>query len=71
MQLGQLLKSVGKKYQKIYVEGISFDSRKVKKKDIFFAITGNQTSGLSRRQSWWRTHLARSSGCLMSNPRYH
>ena len=46
MHLGQLLKSVGKKYQKIYVKGISFDSRTVKKKDIFFAIIGNQISGL-------------------------
>ena len=46
MLLGQLLKSVGKNYQKIYVRGISFDSRKVKKRDIFFAIKGNQTSGI-------------------------
>ena len=45
MYLGQLLKSVGKGNQKIYVEGISFDSRKVKKRDIFFAINGNKTSG--------------------------
>ena len=46
MYLGQLLKSVSKKYQKINVQGISFDSRKVKKKDIFFAIQGNKTSGV-------------------------
>ncbi len=46
MLLGQLLKSVSKNYQKIYVRGISFDSRKVQKKDIFFAIKGNQTSGI-------------------------
>jgi len=46
MRLGQLLKSASKKYQKIYVRGISFDSRNVKKKDIFFAIKGNQTSGI-------------------------
>ena len=46
MYLGQLLKSVSKKYQKVNVQGISFDSRKVKKKDIFFAIQGNQTSGI-------------------------
>ncbi len=45
MLLGQLLKSVSKNYQKIYVRGISFDSRKVQKNDIFFAIAGNQTSG--------------------------
>ena len=46
MHLGQLLKSVSKDYQKIHVRGISFDSRKVRKGDIFFAIEGNQTSGI-------------------------
>ena len=47
MLLGQLLKSVGKNYQKIYVRGICFDSRKVKKGYIFFAIRGQQTSGVN------------------------
>jgi len=46
MLLGQLLKSVSKNYQKIQVRGICFDSRKVKKNYIFFAIKGNQTSGI-------------------------
>ena len=45
MLLGNLLESARKKYRKISVEGICFDSRKVKKKDIFFAIKGNRTSG--------------------------
>ncbi|MBL4626018.1 MAG: hypothetical protein JKX77_00325, partial [Pelagibacteraceae bacterium] len=45
MLLGNLLKSARKKYRKISVEGICFDSRKVKKKDIFFAIKGNKLSG--------------------------
>ena len=45
MLLGNLLGSARKKYRKISVEGICFDSRKVRKKDIFFAIKGNQTSG--------------------------
>ena len=45
MLLGNLLRSVRKKYRKISVEGICFDSRKVKKKDIFFAIKGSKTSG--------------------------
>jgi len=47
MLLGQLLKSVGKNYQKIRVRGICFDSRKVKKDYIFFAIRGQQTSGIN------------------------
>ena len=46
MLLGQLLKSASKNYQKIQVRGICFDSRKVKKNYIFFAIKGNQTSGI-------------------------
>ena len=46
MLLGHLLKSVSKKYQKIHVHGICFDSRKAKKNYIFFAIKGNQTSGI-------------------------
>ena len=45
MRLGNLLKSVNKKYQKIPISGISFDSRKVKKNNIFFAIEGNKISG--------------------------
>ena len=45
MLLGKLLKSIKEKYQKIPVKGISFDSRKVKNKDVFFAIDGNNTSG--------------------------
>ena len=46
MLLGNLLRSVRKEYRKISVEGISFDSRKIKRKDIFFAIKGSQTSGI-------------------------
>ena len=46
MFLGQLLKSVRKEHQSIRVRGISFDSRKIKKGDVFFAIKGNQTSGM-------------------------
>jgi len=45
MLLGNLIKSASKKYQKIYVKDICYDSRKVKKNDIFFAIKGNKTSG--------------------------
>ena len=45
MLLGQLLKSVKKKYKRINIKGISFDSRRVKKKDIFFAIDGSHNSG--------------------------
>ena len=46
MLLGNLLKSTSKNYRKIPVKGISFDSRKIKKQDIFFAVKGNKTSGV-------------------------
>ena len=42
MLLGNLLKSANKNYQRIQIKGISFNSRKVKKKDIFFDIEGNK-----------------------------
>jgi len=45
MLLGNLLKSINKKYKKIPVNGVCFDSRKIKKGDIFFAILGNKLSG--------------------------
>ena len=45
MRLGNLFKSTHKNYQKISVKGISFDSRKVKKGDLFFAIKGTKVSG--------------------------
>jgi len=45
MLLGNLLKSTSGNYQKIRVKGIAFDSRNVKKKDIFFAIIGHKKSG--------------------------
>ena len=45
MYLGNLLTSVGKKYQRVPVKGICFDSRKAKKNQIFFAVEGNKVSG--------------------------
>jgi len=45
MHLGHLIKSTDKKYKKIPISGISFDSRKVEKRNIFFAIEGNKISG--------------------------
>ena len=41
MRLDNLLKSVSKNSKKISVKGISFDSRRVQRKDVFFAINGN------------------------------
>ena len=45
MYLGSLLKFVDKKHKRIPVKGICFDSRRVKKGDVFFAIEGKETSG--------------------------
>ena len=45
MYLGNLIKSLPKKYGKIPVKGISLNSNNIKKKDIFFAIEGTKISG--------------------------
>ena len=47
MYLKQIVGSVENKIPKIAVKGICFDSRKIKKEDIFFAISGTKTSGLN------------------------
>jgi len=46
MYLEHLVKSVRKDYRRISVNGICFDSRKLKKGNIFFAIQGDKTSGI-------------------------
>ena len=45
MQLKDYIPNIPKKYNKIYFSGISFDSSKVKKNHIFFAIKGNKLDG--------------------------
>ncbi|MDA9178156.1 UDP-N-acetylmuramoyl-L-alanyl-D-glutamate--2,6-diaminopimelate ligase, partial [Candidatus Pelagibacter sp.] len=45
MYLGNFIKKLDKKYNKVYFSGIAFDSAKVKKDYIFFAIKGNNFDG--------------------------
>ena len=45
MLLGSLFNSGVKNYKNISIRGISFDSRSIKRNDIFFAIDGNKISG--------------------------
>ena len=45
MLLGNLIKTKNNEYKKINLKGVCFDSRKVKKKDIFFAIKGEKRNG--------------------------
>ena len=45
MQLKDFIPNVKKEFGKIFFSGISFDSSKVKKNDIFFAIKGNKFDG--------------------------
>ena len=45
MQLIDFIPNIKKKYSKISFSGISFDSSKVKKNNIFFAIKGNKYDG--------------------------
>ena len=65
MFLGNLLKPIRKRYQKIPTRGICFDSRKIKKEDIFFAIKGNQTSGTK----YIEEAISKGASAIVSNKR--
>ena len=45
MYLEDYISKVNKKYRKVFFSGIAFDSSKVKKNYIFFAIKGNRFDG--------------------------
>ena len=45
MLLKKLIKNIPKNKKKIFISGISSDSKKVRKNFIFFAIKGNQVNG--------------------------
>ncbi len=45
MLLKDYIPNVNKKFRNIFFSGISFDSKSVKKNNIFFAITGNHNDG--------------------------
>ena len=45
MFLKDYISEINKKYSKVFFSGISFDSNKVKKNHIFFAIKGNKFDG--------------------------
>ena len=45
MQLKDYFPNINKKFQKFFFSDISFDSQRVKKNTIFFAIKGNKVDG--------------------------
>ena len=45
MQLKDYIPNLNKKYNNIFFSGVSFNSTKVKKGDIFFAIKGDKSDG--------------------------
>ena len=45
MYLGNFISNLDNKFQKIYFSGLAFDSKKVKKDNIFFAIKGSKFDG--------------------------
>ena len=45
MYLRDLIPSINKKFKKIFFSDVAFDSNKVKKNSIFFAIKGNKFDG--------------------------
>ena len=45
MYLGDFIKNINKKYSNVEFSGLAFNSKQVKKNDIFFAIKGNVFDG--------------------------
>ena len=45
MFIGNFIKKINPKYKKHYFSGLSFNSSKCKKNNIFFAIKGNEIDG--------------------------
>ena len=45
MYLGNFIKNLNKKYRKTYFSGVAFNSNKIKKDNIFFAIEGSNFDG--------------------------
>ena len=45
MLLGNYFKNINNKYKKFFFSGISFDTKNIKKNNIFFAIKGNSIDG--------------------------
>ena len=45
MLLKKLIKNCPYKLSNIYVKGLSSDTRKIKKGDLFFALKGSKTNG--------------------------
>ncbi len=45
MYLKDFIPNINKRYKKVFFSGVSFDSSKVKKNNIFFAIKGNNFDG--------------------------
>ena len=45
MYLGNFIKNLNRKYRKTYFSGLAFNSKQVKKDNIFFAIEGKQFDG--------------------------
>jgi murE/murF fusion protein len=46
MLLGDYFKNINSNYKKFFFSGISFNSNKILKDNIFFAIKGNNVNGL-------------------------
>ena len=45
MYLGNFIENINKKYYKTFFSGLAFNSKQVKKNDIFFAIEGTKFDG--------------------------
>jgi len=63
MLLGNLLKLKNKKYFQIPIKGISFNSKRINRGDVFFAIEGKKTSG----NRYINEALTKGASAIVSN----
>ena len=66
MLLGDLIKFARKDHGKICVKGISFDSKKVKKKDVFFAMPF--TPGQISAENWVEGGIVTNKKLKVNDP---
>ena len=66
MLIGNFFKKIDSKYKRHYFSGISFNSLKCRKDNIFFAINGNEVNG----NKFINEAIKKGSKTIISNKKY-
>jgi len=67
MLVGKFFKNINRKNKKHYFSGLSFDSKNIKKNNIFFAIQGNNVNG----NSYINEAIKKGATTIISNLDFH